>query len=453
MKTIIHEDFLLQNDTAQTLYHQFAKDLPIIDYHCHLSPARIQQNQPFTDVGEMMLDGDHYKWRIMRAAGIPESLITGNGTWEEKFRVFASALPLCIGNPLYHWTHLELKRYFGIEEILNEESAERIYRQCNQQLQEGTFTPQELIRQSKVEVLCTTDDPMDTLEHHRALEGFDIKVLPTFRPDKAVDIHKPSFLPYMKKAGISDYEELKLWLKERMDHFQSVGCCLADLGLDFVPWGQGDARAVFQKVLAGNTPTRWETELYMTDLVLFLGQEFADRGFCMQIHMNTLRNNSTRAYRHLGPDTGYDSMGEAGVVQPLARILDGLAEKEQLPKTILYSLNPKDNLPLATLMGCFQENCKGKLQLGSGWWFNDQKLGMEQQMQDLAGVGVLGCFVGMLTDSRSFLSYPRHEYFRRILCNLLGTWVEQELYPKDLTGLGQIVRGICYENAKAYFNF
>ena len=380
MKTIIHEDFLLQNETAKHLYHTYAEDLPIIDYHCHLIPEWIANDHPFSDVGEMMLYGDHYKWRVMRAFGIDEACITGDAPWKEKFLAFAKVLPYCIGNPLYHWTHLELKRYFDIDEALTEESADRIYDQCAEKIARGGFTARALIERSGVEALCTTDDPMDSLEYHKAIResGFGVKVLPACRPDKVCNIHKETFLPYIEKTGVKSYNELKVWLQRAFDRFHENGCRLSDHGLDYIPYAQGDAAAVFDKVLAGGVPTREETEIYMTDLFLFFAEEFAKRGWCMQIHVGAQRNNNTRAYRVLGADTGYDSMAETAVTAQLGQLLDALEQKNALPKMIFYSLNPKDNLPLATLMGCFQKDVRGKLQLGSGWWFNDQKDGMEQ---------------------------------------------------------------------------
>ena len=456
MKTIIHDDFLLQSETAKRLYHSFAKEMPIIDYHCHLSPALIAENYRFQNVGELMLAGDHYKWRAMRSFGIDERYVTGDATWQEKFRAFAKMLTYAIGNPLYHWTHLELKRYFDIDEALTEKNADEIYEKCSAKMAKGGFSTRELIQNSGVEVVCTTDDPLDSLEHHRKIreDGFAVKVLPTYRPDKAVNIHKDTFLPYIAQTGAKSLPELKAWLVASIDRFHENGCRLSDHGLDFIPYAKGDAEAIFAKVLAGGVATAEETQIYITDLLLFFAKEYAKRDWCMQIHVGAIRNNNTPMYKKLGPDTGYDSIAETAVAEPLAGLMDALECEDALPKTILYSLNPKDNYTLATLMGCFQKAPhRSKIQLGSGWWFNDQKDGMEQQLCALGNLGVLGAFVGMLTDSRSFISYPRHEYFRRILCNLIGTWVEQGQYPDDPDALGAIIRGICFENAKAYFNF
>ncbi len=456
MKTIIHDDFLLQSKTARRLYQDYAKDMPIIDYHCHLNPQLIAENHQFTSVGEIMLAGDHYKWRAMRSAGIEEAYVTGDADWQDKFRAFAKTLSYAIGNPLYHWTHLELKRYFDIDEALTEQSADAIYEQCSQKIAAGGFSARELIKKSGVEALCTTDDPMDSLEYHKAIResGFEVKVLPTYRPDKVVNIHKDTFLPYIAQTGATTYDDLKQWLLGTLDHFHAEGCRLSDHGLDFMPYAEGDAEAVFYKVLGGEKPTLEETQIYMTDLLLFFGREFAKRGWCMQIHIGAQRDNNKAMFEALGPDTGFDSIAETSVAAPLGKLLNALEYEDCLPQTIVYSLNPKDNYVLGTLIGCFQKAphmCK--VQLGSGWWFNDQKDGMEQQLRALGNLGVLGGFVGMLTDSRSFLSYPRHEYFRRILCNLVGTWVEEGQYPDDPQMLETIIRGICYNNAKAYFKF
>ncbi len=456
MKSIITEDFLLQNETAKHLYHDYAKGLPIIDYHCHLDPALIASDHRFASIGELMLAGDHYKWRAIRSFGVEEERITGKTDWQDKFRAFASVMPYLIGNPLYHWTHLELARYFDIDEALTEKTADEIYAKCEEKMKEGGFTTRQLIERSNVRVLCTTDDPADDLTHHKKIkeDGFSVRVLPTFRPDKLVNIHKETFLPYIEKIGVQNYEELCAWIRSRIAYFHENGCRLSDHGLDFIPYGEGDAAAVFEKVLAGGTPTSEEILSYMTDIIRLCAREYARLGWCMQIHVGALRNNNSRTYAAMGPDTGFDSIAETSVAEPLAKLLDAMNLDDELPKTILYSLNPKDNYALATLMGCFQAPpYRSKIQLGSGWWFNDQKDGMEAQLCALGNLGVLGCFVGMLTDSRSFISYPRHEYFRRILCNLLGKWVEEGLYPRDEEMLKTIVEGICYKNANAYFAF
>lgn len=455
MKTIIHDDFLLQTKTARRLYHDYAKEMPIIDYHCHLDPKLIARDHPFTNVGELMLSGDHYKWRAMRSFGIDEQYITGQASWQDKFRAFAKTVTYCIGNPLYHWTHLELKRYFDIDEALTEKNADEIYAKCSEKIAAGGFSARELIRRSGVEALCTTDDPIDTLVYHGQIQksGFETKVLPTYRPDKVLNIHKETFLPYIASTGVQTYAELKAWLVNTIDHFHRHGCRLSDHGLEFVPYARGDAEAVFTKVMNGGTPTDREVRIYMTDLMLFFGKAFAKRDWCMQLHMGAMRDNNGPMYSALGPDTGFDSIADTAIAAPLSQLMNALEQENALPKTILYSLNPKDNYVLGTLIGCFQKapHCC-KIQLGSGWWFNDQMDGMQQQLRALGNLGVLGGFVGMLTDSRSFLSYPRHEYFRRILCNLIGSWVESGMYPDDSQALESIIRGICYNNAKTYFN-
>ena len=456
MKTIINEKFLLKNECAEHLYNAYAKDMPIIDYHCHLSPELIAKDHKFADLGELLLAGDHYKWRAMRSFGIEEKYVTGDASYREKFRAFAKTLEYCIGNPLYHWTHLELKRYFDIDEALTEKNADEIFDKATALLQRDDYSARGLITRSGVEVICTTDDPLDSLEYHKELRasGFATKVLPTYRPDKAVNIHKDTFIPYVKALGASSYSELKTALLATLDKFDMAGCRLSDHGLDFVPYREGDAAEVFAKAMNGEAITECERDIYMTDLLRFFASEYARRGWCMQIHVGAIRNNNTRMFRALGPDTGYDSIAETSLAEPLSKLIDSLELENALPKTVLYSLNPKDNYTLATLMGCFQEGgIRSKIQLGSGWWFLDQKDGMEAQLRALGNLGVLGAFVGMLTDSRSFVSYPRHEYFRRILCNLIGTWVEDGLYPNDEERLGDIIRGICYNNAKNYFAF
>ena len=455
MKTIINDNFILEGETARKLY-KIARDLPIIDYHCHLDPKLIAIDYQFDNLGELFLGGDHYKWRMMRSFGIDEEYITGNASYKDKFRAFAKALSFAIGNPLYHWTHLELKAYFGIDESLTEDNADEIYEKCTAMLKTKEFSCRNLIKNSNVEVVCTTDDPIDTLCYHDQIKesGYSVKVLPAFRPDKAVNIHKETFLPYIEKTGVKSYAELKSWLLSRIDFFHEKGCRLSDHGLDFIPYATGNAGAIFDKAIKGEALTNEEINAYMTDLLVFFAREYNKRSWCMQIHVGAIRNNNTRMYKKLGPDTGYDSITETNLAENLARLMDALEMTNELPRTILYSLNPKDNYVLGTLMGCFQGSGIGsKIQLGSGWWFNDQKDGMEEQLKALGNLGVLGCFVGMLTDSRSFVSYTRHDYFRRILCNLIGSWVEKGLYPNDEKMLEKIIRGISYENAKNYFNF
>ena len=456
MKTIINDDFLLKTETAKKLYHEFAENQPIIDYHCHLDPKLIAEDHRFGGIGELMLAGDHYKWRAMRSFGIDEKYMTGDADFGDKFRAFASVMPYLVGNPLYHWTHLELKRYFGIDEILNEESADRIMAKCDELLASDGYTARGLIVRSNVKTLCTTDDPLDTLEYHDKIkaDGFSVQVLPAFRPDKAVNIHKDTFVDYIKRSGAKNYSEFKKIMSERIKFFHSKGCRLADHGLDFIPCGKGDASAIFEKAMNGKALTNDEVNAYAADLLEFFVREYKSLDWCLQIHVGAQRNNNTRMYKKLGADTGFDSIADTSVAAPLAALLDKLDADYALPKTILYSLNPNDNYLLATLMGCFQAApYRSKIQLGSGWWFNDQKDGMEAQLRAYGNLGVLGCFVGMLTDSRSFISYPRHEYFRRIFCNLLGSFVEDGEYPADYEALEKIVTGVCYKNAEKYFAF
>ena len=451
--SFINDNFMLKNKPAKKLYNMI-KDLPIIDYHCHLQPKQIAENYQFKNAFDLFLGGDHYKWRQMRTAGVDEEYITGNADEYEKFKAFARTLPRLIGNPLYHWTHLELKRYFDIDETLNEESCERIWNKCNELLAKPEYRAKELIKRSNVEVICTTDDPIDTLEYHKALRDFSTKILPTFRPDKAVEIGKETFIPYVEQVGVKTYGELVAWIKDRIAFFNSYGCRLSDHALEYVPYAVGDAEAAFNKRMAGETLTKEEIDSFKTAMLKACAEEYVKYGWAMQLHIGALRNNNRRMYDKLGPDTGFDSINDLAIAEDLAAFMNHLEMSECLPKTILYTLNPKDNYVLGTMLGCFQAApTAGKIQFGSGWWFNDQRDGMEAQMQALANLGMLSAFVGMLTDSRSFVSYPRHEYFRRILCNLIGKWVDEGEYPADYVQLEKIVKGIAYENAKAYFNF
>ena len=405
--SFINDNFMLKNETARELY-KAVKDLPIIDYHCHLVPKMIADDYKFKNAYELFLGGDHYKWRQMRTFGIDEKYITGYADDYEKFEAYAKALPYMIGNPLFHWTQLELKRYFGIDEILCEENCKEIWDKCNELLAKDEYSAKNLIKMSNVEVICTTDNPYDDLEYHKQLKDFGTKVLPTFRPD---------------------LKEIKSDITERMDYFASVGCKLSDHAID-------------------------EMNDELIDKIVFLGEEYAKRGWTMQLHIGALRNNNTRMFNSLGADTGFDSINDFEIAKGISTILNRLDEKDMLPKTILYCLNPRDNYVLGTMLGNFQRGpVKGKIQFGSGWWFNDNKDGMEGQMKALSNLGMISTFVGMLTDSRSFVSYPRHEYFRRILCNLLGEWVEDGEYPKDMERLKKIAQDICYYNAKNYFEF
>lgn len=454
--SFINDDFILKGDTAKKLYHEYAENMPIIDYHCHLSPKMIADNYKFKNAYDLFLGGDHYKWRQMRTAGIDEEYITGAGDDFEKFKKFASVLPMLIGNPLYHWTHLELKRYFGIEKELSEDTAEEIWNKCNELLAKDEFSAQNLILGSNVEIICTTDDPADTLEYHQQLKanGFRCKVLPTFRPDKCVEINKSGFVEYINTIGVKSFDELIDWLTSRIDFFNDNGCRLSDHALEIVPFGIGDASSVFEAKLAGKEVSDCDENIYKTAVLSHCAKRYSELGWTMQLHIGALRNNNTPMFEKLGPDTGFDSINDLCIAQNLSLFLNNLEMQDNLPKTILYTLNPKDNYVLGTMLGNFQKSpFKCKIQFGSGWWFNDNKDGMEQQMKALANLGMLGAFVGMLTDSRSFVSYTRHEYFRRILCNMVGQWVDDGEYPADWKHLKQIIEGICYNNAKQYFNF
>ena len=453
---LIHDDFMLTSKKGKELYHAFAEKQPIIDYHCHLSPEMIAKDHRFRNAFELFLGGDHYKWRQMRTNGIPEEYITGNADDFEKFKAWSKTLPLLIGNPLFHWTQLELKRYFDIDEILTEENAREIYDHCNALLMRPDFSAKSLITRSNVRVVCTTDDPLDSLEYHKAIatdKDFKTKVLPTFRPDKAVDIGKDAFISYVEKTGVGSYDELLSFLSDRILFFKENGCRLADHGVDYVPYAEGDADAVFEKRMSGARLTPYEVDVFRTAVFRHCAREYARNGFAMQIHMGVIRNNNTRMLRSVGVDAGFDSIGDFSQAETLSRFLDSLDVEGLLPKTILYSLNPKDNYVLGTMLGNFQSTPKGKIQLGSGWWVNDQRDGMVEQMKALANLGMLSHFVGMLTDSRSFVSYPRHEYFRRIFCNLIGTWVDNGEYPDDDRLLEKIVEGVSYKNAEEYFGF
>lgn len=452
--SFINDDFMLKSKTAKKLFFDFAKDMPIIDYHCHLQPKMIAENKNFKNAFDSFLGGDHYKWRQMRTNGISEEMITGNADEYEKFKAYAKTMPYLIGNPLFHWTQLELKRYFGIDEILTEDTCKDIWEKVNECLAKDEFRPQELIKRSNVEVICTTDDPADTLEYHSMLENFETKVYPTFRPDKAVEIAKDTFIPYIEKTGVKSFDALLTWLTQRIEFFHAHGCRLSDHALEYVPFALGDANAVFEKKMNGGAITREEENIFKTAVLKHCAKEYTRLGWAMQLHIGALRNNNTNMYKKLGADTGFDSLNDLCIAEDLSRFMDCLETDDCLPKTILYTLNPKDNYVLGTMLGNFQKAPqKGKIQFGSGWWFNDQRDGMEAQMCALANLGMLSRFVGMLTDSRSFVSYPRHEYFRRIMCNIIGKWVDEGEYPCDMKYLEEIVKGICYNNAKEYFGF
>lgn len=461
------ENFLLQTKTARKLYHDYADNMPIIDYHCHLDTQAIAEDKRFSDITELWLGGDHYKWRIIRANGVSEDKITGDGaTNREKFQHWAEALEKALGNPLYHWTHLELQRYFGYHGVLNGETAEDVWNLCNAKLAEPGMSARQLIKMSNVAVVCTTDDPVDNLKYHIQLAGdpsWDVQVLPSWRPDKVLNLHHEGFAQYIQTLAevsgteISDLDSLEAALIGRLDFFDQHGCLVSDHGPDKA-YGtvirREEADAIFKKALAGETLTQKEIDGYITSLLLFFGREYAKRDWGMQLHFAANRNGSSRMFQQLGPDTGYDSIGESVNTVDLIRFLDALDSTDELPKTIVYSLNPNDEPVLASTIGVFQgPGHKNKLQLGVPWWFNDTKTGMEQGLINLANATVLGNFIGMLTDSRSFVSYPRHEYFRRILCNTLGTWAENGEIPSDEKMLGKMVENICFNNVNEYFGF
>lgn len=460
-------DFLLDTPAAQHLYHNHAAALPIIDYHCHLSPKMIAEDKPFGSITELWLGGDHYKWRAMRANGVDERFITGDAPDIDKFRMWAQTVPYTFRNPLYHWTHLELRTAFGIDTLLNEDSADEIYRRCNERLRQPDMTPRGLMRRYKVEAVCTTDDPIDSLEHHKAIaeSGFEIKVLPTWRPDKAMAIDNPleyrAYLSRLEKASgiaIDSYHSLIEALKMRHEFFRKNGCRLADHGLSYIPFKActgHEAGLLFRKILEGTILNSDENEMLKTVLLLDLCRMNAEAGWVQQFHFGPLRNVNTRAWHSLGPDTGFDTIGDWQGADKIAALLNALDNDKLLAKTILYNLNPADNVWVAAMIANFQDgSCPGKIQMGSGWWFNDQIKGMEDQMNALSTQGLLSRFVGMLTDSRSFLSYPRHEYFRRVLCNLIGKDVDKGLIPlEEMPHIERMVEDICYYNARHYFNF
>ncbi len=462
----INEDFLLQNEFAKKLYYGYAKNLPIIDYHCHLSPKDIAEDTQFQNCTQVWLAGDHYKWRAMRTLGIKEEFITGNASDEQKFQKWAETVPYTLRNPLYHWTHLELKRYFDIEELLDGTNSSTIYRKTTDILQHQSHSAQGLLKQMQVEVVCTTDDPIDTLTHHQTTQKKDINItlLPTFRPDRAYSIEHPiNYLGYLdllsESCGltIDTYQDLINALNDRVAYFHKHGARLADHGLEqlyFFEPGTYDCETIFKKIRSKQDLDREEIQYFKFETLWHLCKMYHTQGWVQQFHLGALRNTNHRMLSLLGPDTGFDSIGDFSQALALSKFLNLLDTKDQLAKTILYNLNPADNEVMATMAGNFNDGSfKGKIQFGSAWWFLDQKDGMEKQINTLSNLGLLSCFVGMLTDSRSFLSFPRHEYFRRILCNLIGKDVENGELPADEGWLGKIVADICYDNAKEYFKF
>lgn len=466
MKTFIQEDFLLKNEFSKKLFHYYAKDLPIIDYHNHLSPKAIAENRQFENCSQVWLSGDHYKWRAMRTLGVDEKFITGSASDKEKFIKWAEMVPYTVRNPLYHWTHLELLRYFDINELLSAKNAEKVYGETNDMLQQDSHSTVGLLKNRNVESLCTTDDPTDTLEYHIRLKQtpIGVKVLPTFRPDMAFAVEDVSnYLKYLEQLerasnmAINNYDDLLQALENRMDYFEEHGCKLSDHGFEKLYHfneEKFDTKKLFQKLKNKQALSPDEVQFYKYKTMLFLGKRYHEKGWVQQLHLGPLRNNNKRLLSKLGPDTGFDSIGDFSQAKGLSGFLNELDSSNQLPKTVIYNVNPADNAVFATMAGNFNDGViKGKVQYGSAWWYMDQKDGMEDQLNTLSNLGMLSSFVGMLTDSRSFLSFPRHEYFRRILCNLIGTDVANGELPADEEWLGKIVSDICYNNAKDYFEF
>lgn len=466
MKAFLDKNFILESPTAEKLYHDHAAKMPIIDYHCHLPTEDIASDRKFENLTKIWLDGDHYKWRAMRTNGVDESYITGDADDFTKFQKWAETVPYTMRNPLYHWTHMELQRPFGVHQILNGKSAKGIYDTCTAQLQKDEFSCRGLLNQFNVEVVCTTDDPIDSLEHHKAIKesGFNVQVLPTFRPDKAMAVDDPeSFNAYIDQLGeaanvdIRDFNHLIDALQSRHDFFDAMGCKLSDHGLEQIyaaDYSDDEISSIFSKIRIGHELDQTEILKFKSAMLIYFGIMDHEKGWTQQFHLGALRNNNTRMVSKLGPDTGFDSIGDFEMARPISRFLDRLDSKNQLAKTILYNLNPRDNYLIGTMIGNFNDgSIAGKVNFGTGWWFLDQKEGMEMQMNALSNLGLLSRFLGMLTDSRSFLSYPRHDYFRRILCNLLGRDVERGELPNDMDWLGKMVENISYNNAKQYFKF
>ncbi len=467
MKAFMDRDFLLETKTARTLFHDYAESTPILDYHCHINPREIAEDRQFDNITQVWLGGDHYKWRFMRSCGVEEKYITGDASDYEKFCKWAECLGRAVGNPLFQWSHLELQRYFGYNGVLNKNTADEVWKLCNEKLSQPSMSVRNIIRRSNVTLICTTDDPIDNLEWHRKIaedDTFDVKVLPAWRPDKAMNIEKPDYLDYLDKlCAVVGFQEIPTFavLKEalvmRMDFFASMGCAVSDHGLEYVmycPAADDEIEAIFLKRRNKMILTREEELKFKTAFMLFMGREYHRRGWAMQLHYGCKRDNNTRMFEKIGPDTGFDCINNDTPSSQTADYLNALNVTDELPKTILYSLNPNDNQSIGTIIGCFQDSTAvAKIQQGSAWWFNDHRAGIQDQLTSLANLGNLSGFVGMLTDSRSFLSYTRHEYFRRILCNLIGNWVENGEFPADMETLSGIVKDISYYNAKRYFGF
>ncbi len=466
MKAFMDKDFILTNKTAVKLYHDYAEKMPVLDYHCHINPKEIAEDRQFENITQVWLGGDHYKWRFMRSCGVDEKFITGDASDHDKFITWAKCLGKAIGNPLHHWSHLELQRYFGYTGALNEKTAEEVWELCNKKLQDKSMSVRNLIKQSGVTLICTTDDPIDSLNYHDDIKNdssFDVVVLPAWRPDKAMNLEKETYLDYLSKLSkvsgvkIDSFDALIKALGLRLDYFEKKGCSVSDHALEYVmynPASMSEIEEIFKKRLAGGAVTKEDELKFKTQFMIEMGKEYNKRNWVMQLHYGCKRDNNTPMFNKLGPDTGYDCIMSETSSTGLANFLNALVKENALPKTILYSLNPNDNESIGTILGCFQDSTAvAKIQQGSAWWFNDHKIGMERQIKSLASLGNLSGFVGMLTDSRSFLSYTRHEYFRRILCNVIGEWVENGEFPYDEDILGEIVKDISYNNAVRYFNF
>ena len=464
-KTFIHDNFLLENKYAEELYHNYSKNQPIIDYHNHLPPQQIAEDKTFGNITNVWINGDHYKWRAMRTLGVNEKFITGNASDKDKFLNWAKTVPFTIRNPLYHWTHLELARYFDIYDFLNEKSAEKIYQETQEKLNSKEYSCRGLLKKVNAKVVCTTEDPTDDLKYHQQLgkSDFTVKVSTAFRPDKAILISKDGYNSYINTLGevagveINSFTSLCEALKKRIVFFDANGCKLCDHGLDqiyFENYTESEVNSILKKKLANKNITQEEALKFQSAILVFLSETYHEFGWVQQFHLGALRDNNARMHRILGPDTGWDSIGDFSQAQKLSAFLNALDGKDKLTKTIIYNLNPADNEVMATMIGNFNDgSVKGKVQFGSGWWFLDQKDGMTKQLNALSNMGLISCFVGMLTDSRSFLSFPRHEYFRRILCNLLGDEIKRGELPNDMEWIGKIVSDISYNNAKEYFNF
>jgi glucuronate isomerase len=466
MKKFLDENFLLKNNTAQQLYHEFAKDMPIIDYHCHLPPNQVAEDHQFQNLTQAWLYGDHYKWRAMRANGVDESYCTGDRPDFEKFQKWTETVPYTLRNPLYHWTHLELQRYFGIDRVLNGDSAKEIYEECTAKLQTREFSVRSLLRRMKVKMVCTTDDPVDNLQFHQQLvkEGFEIPILPAFRPDNAMNVdNTTAFNNYVGRleaaanVSIGSLNDFFAAIKSRHDYFASNGCTVSDHGLEAIlaeDYSDAEIENIFNKVRSGKDLNEIEKSKFKSAMLVQFAEWDWEKGWVQQYHLGALRNNNSRRLRDLGPDTGWDSIGDFPQGRSLSKFLRTLDDQNKLAKTILYNLNPSDNELFATMAGNFNDgSVAGKIQFGAGWWFLDQKDGMIKQMNALSNMGLLSRFVGMLTDSRSFLSFPRHEYFRRILCNLFGEEIEDGELPNDIEWTGKIIQDICFNNARDYFNW